>query len=330
MPVRFGYHADDEMYQPSRLLDFAKLAEAQGFDFICIDDHFHPWFHRDGHAGHAWIWLSAAGARTSRVELGTGVTTCIHRYNPAIVAQAFATLGELYPGRIFLAIGTGEAMNEMPMANPDQTWPPHEERLEMTVEAVTIIKALWEGDFVDYDGKYFRLSQARLYTKPRGKIPLYFAASGPKAVKVAGRLGDGLLTNSDEERLPKLVRLFEEAVRESGRNPEDLPRMIEVSASYDEDYNKALASTSRWLPVPNGNDIPDPRELDRLRVGVDPRVLAGNVYTDMDSLIEKIERIIAYGFTEVEIGSSSPDEEKFITEFAKHALPYLKERYIEK
>ena len=330
MPVRFGYHTDDEMYQPSRLLDFAKLAEAQGFDFICIDDHFHPWFHRDGHAGHAWIWLSAAGARTSRVELGTGVTTCIHRYNPAIVAQAFATLGELYPGRIFLAIGTGEAMNEMPMANPDQTWPPHDERLGMTVEAVNIIKALWEGDFVDYDGKYFRLSQARLYTKPRGKIPLYFAASGPKAVKVAGRLGDGLLTNSDEERLPRLVRLFEEAVRESGRNSEDLPRMIEVSASYDEDYNKALASTSRWLPVPNGNDIPDPRELDRLRVGVDPRVLAGNVYTDMDSLIEKIERIIAYGFTEVEIGSSSPDEEKFITEFGKHALPYLRERYIEK
>ena len=330
MSVRFGYHADDEMYQPSRLLDFATLAERQGFEFICIDDHFHPWFHRDGHAGHAWVWLGAAGARTSRVGLGTGVTTCIHRYNPAIVAQAFATLDELYPGRIFLAIGTGEAMNEMPMANPGQNWPPHEERLEMTAEAVTVIKALWKGDFVDYDGKYFRLSQARLYTKPRGTIPLYFAASGPKAIKVAGQLGDGLLTNSDEKNLPKIIRLFEEAVKKSGRNPEDVPRMIEVSASYDEDYDKALASTSRWLPVPNGNDIPDPRELDRLRIGVDPRVLSGNVYTDMDALIGKIERIITLGFTEVEIGSSSPDEEKFITEFGRHALPYFKERYSDK
>jgi len=326
MSVRFGYHADDEMYQPSRLLDFAVKAEKQGFDFICIDDHFHPWFHKEGHAGHAWIWLGAAGAKT-KVGLGTGVTTCIHRYNPAIVAQAFATLDEMYPGSIFLAIGTGEAMNEMPMANPGQTWPSHEERLEMTSEAITIIKSLWEGSFVTYEGKHFRLNQTKLYTKPRRKIPLYFAASGPKAIKAAGRLGDGLLTNSNEERFPKIIKIFEEAVKESGRNPHDMPRMIEVSASYDEDYDKALASTSRWLPVPNGNDIPDPRELDRLRVNVDPRKLAGNVYTDMDQLIGKIERIIGYGFTEVEVGSSSPDEEKFITEFGRKVLPYLRERY---
>ncbi|MCX6648378.1 MAG: TIGR03557 family F420-dependent LLM class oxidoreductase [Candidatus Bathyarchaeota archaeon] len=327
MPIRFGYHADDEMYQPSRLLDFAVTAEKQGFDFICIDDHFHPWFHRDGHAGHAWIWLAAAGAKTSRVGMGTGVTTCIHRYNPAIVAQAFATLDELYPGRVFLALGTGEAMNEMPMANPGLTWPPHEERLEMTSEAVTIIKSLWEGDFVDYEGRHFRLNQARLYTKPRHKIPLYVAASGPKAVKMAGRLGDGLLTNSDEKRLPKIISQFEEAVKESGRNPGDMPRMIEVSASYDEDYDKALASISRWLPVPNGNDIPDPRELDRLRIGIDPRKHAGNVYTDLDGLIGKIERIIGLGFTEVEIGSSSPDEEAFIKKFGGEALPYLRDRF---
>ncbi|MCX6643109.1 MAG: TIGR03557 family F420-dependent LLM class oxidoreductase [Candidatus Bathyarchaeota archaeon] len=327
MPVRFGYHADDEMYQPSRLIDFAIMAEKQGFDFICIDDHFHPWFHRDGHAEHAWIWLGAAGAMTSKVGLGTGVTTCIYRYNPAIVAQAFATLDELYPGRIFLAIGTGEAMNEMPMANPGLTWPHHKERLEMTSEAVTIIRSLWEGDFVDYEGKYFKLSKANIYTKPKRKIPIYFAASGSKAVKVAGRLGDGLLTNSSEERLPKIITLFEEAVKENGRNPQDMAKMIEVSASYDEDYDKALASISRWLPVPNGNDIQDLRELDRLRVCVDPRKLAGNVYTDMDGLIGKIERIIRLGFTEVEIGSSSPDEENFIIKFGRDALPYLRERF---
>ena len=327
MPIRFGYHADDEMYSPSRLLEFAIMAEKSGFDFICIDDHFHPWFHRDGQSGHAWIWLGAAGARTNRVVIGTGVTTCIHRYNPAIVAQAFATLDELYPGRIFLAIGTGEAMNEMPMANPGLIWPPHEERLEMTSEAVTIIKSLWEGNFVDFDGKYFRLNQARLYTKPRCKIPLYIAASGPNAVKVAGHLGDGLLTNSSEERLPKILMQFDEAVKESERNPQDIMRMIEVSASYDEDYDQALASISRWLPVPNGNNIPDPRELDRLRVGVDPSKLAGSVYTNLDGLISKIERIIGLGFTEVEVGSSSPDEEKFIKQFGSEALPYLRERF---
>ncbi len=329
MPVRFGYHADDEMYQPSRLLDFASMAEKQGFDFVCIDDHFHPWFNVDGHAGHAWIWLSAAGARTTRIGLGTGVTTCIHRYNPAIVAQAFATLDELYPGRIFLAIGTGEAMNEMPMAGPDQTWPTHGERLEMTAEAVTIIKSLWKGDFTNYEGRHFKLSQARLYTKPRCRIPLYLAASGPKAVRMAGLHGDGLITNSEEKSLPRIIKLFEESVAESGRDPRRIPRMIEVSVSYDEDYDKALKSTSRWLPVPKGNDIPDPRELDRLRAKVDPQMLAGNVYTDMDDLIGKIERIIRLGFTEVEVGSSSPDEEKFILDFGRLALPVLREEYFD-
>jgi coenzyme F420-dependent glucose-6-phosphate dehydrogenase len=330
MVIKFGYRAVEERYQPSRLLDFAVLAEKQGFEFICISDHFHPWFHKGGCAGHAWIWIGAAGAKTNNVVLGTGVTTSITRYHPAIIAQAFATLGELYPGRIFLGIGAGEAMNEMPMAPINSGWPPHRERLAQTIEAVRIIKSLWEKDFVDFNGEYYTLRQANLYTKPKRKIPIYFAAFGPNALRSAGLYGDALMSGgSDRERVRHMFSLYNEGVKESGRRPEDMPRMVEMKISYDEDFDKALDSLSMWLPPKgcSGLDVVDPRELDRLREGVDPKILSKDVYTSMDQLIAEIERLIEMGFTDIQIGSNSPDEEKFISEFGKKALPYLKDKY---
>jgi coenzyme F420-dependent glucose-6-phosphate dehydrogenase len=311
-------------------LDFAVLAEGQGFEFICISDHFHPWFHKGGCAGHAWIWLGAAGAKTSNVILGTGVTTSINRYHPAIIAQAFATLDELYPGRIFLGIGAGEAMNEMPMAPANCKWPPHRERLAQTIEAVKIIRSLWEKDFCDFSGEYYRLRQANLYTKPKGRIPIYFAAFGPNALRAAGLYGDALMSGgSDRERVRHMFSLYNEGVRESGRRPEDMPRMAEMKISYDEDFDKALDSLSMWRPCKGGSglDIEDPRELDRLREGVDPKILSNNVYTSMDPLIGEIEKLIDLGFTDIQVGSNSPDEEKFIREFGAKALPYLKDKY---
>jgi len=328
MSVKFGYRAVEERYQPSRLLDFAVLAEKQGFEFICISDHFHPWFHKGGRAGHAWIWMGAAGAITRKIRLGTGVTTSIYRYHPAIIAQAFATLDELYPGRIYLGIGTGEAMNEVPVAPPGLKWPPHTERLARTVEGVKIIRALWERDFVDFKGEYFVLRQANLYTKPKSRIPIYFAASGPKAARLSGLLGDALMCGGgDRERVRQLFSWYDEGVRESGRRPEDMPRMVEMKISYDEDYDKALESISMWLPVKGALDTPDPRELDRLRGGSDLKMLARSVYTNMDQLIGTVEDLIEMGFNEVQVGSNSPDEEEFIREFGKKALPYLQEKY---
>jgi coenzyme F420-dependent glucose-6-phosphate dehydrogenase len=331
LQIRFGYRAVEERYQPSRLLEFAVLAERQGFEFICISDHFHPWFHKGGCAGHAWIWLGAAGAKTSNVTLGTGVTTSINRYHPAIIAQAFATLDELYPGRIFLGIGAGEAMNEMPMAPAGSRWAPHRERLAQTIEAVKIIRSLWEKDFCDFSGKYYTLRQANLYTKPKARIPIYFAAIGPNALRAAGLYGDALMSGGrDRERVSSMFSLYDEAVRESGRRPEDMPRMVEMKVSYDEDFDKALDSLSMWRPPKasaNGLNIDDPRELDRLREGVDPKILSRDVYTSMDPLIGEIERLIDLGFTDIQVGSNSPDEEKFIRDFGAKALPYLRDKY---
>ena len=313
------------------MLDFAVSAEKQGFEFICISDHFHPWFHKDGCAGHAWIWLGAAGAKTSNVTLGTGVTTSINRYHPAIIAQAFATLDELYPGRIFLGIGAGEAMNEMPMAPVNSKWPPHGERLAQTIEAVKIIRSLWERDFCDFSGKYYTLRQANLYTKPKARIPIYFAAIGPNALRAAGLYGDALMCGGrDRERVSSMFSIYDGAVRESGRRPEDMPRMVEMKVSYHEDCEKALDSLSMWRPPKasaSGLNIDDPRELDRLREGVDPKILSRDVYTNMDPLVAEIERLIDLGFTDIQVGSNSPDEEKFIRDFGTKALPYLKDKY---
>jgi coenzyme F420-dependent glucose-6-phosphate dehydrogenase len=331
MNFSLGYRAVEEKWQPSRLLDLTLMAEKQGFDFVCTSDHFHPWFHEGGCAGHAWVWIGAAGARTKTIRLGTGVTTPSSRYHPAIIAQAFATLGEMFPGRIFLGLGTGEAMNEVPLGFK---WPIFRERAERLEETIKIIKLLWKGDFVTYGGKHFTLRDARLYTLPSKSVPMYVAASGPTIAKMAGLYADAfmtLYTGSDAHL--KTLASFREGAKNADRSYEEIPRMIETKISYDEDYDRALQSLSRWRSglIPNifSKQIYDPRELDRLGETVDIKKLADLVFTDMDSIVKLIEELVEDGFNEVQLGSSSPDEEKFIEEFGKKALPYLKKKYAE-
>lgn len=329
MNFSLGYRAVEESWQPSRLLDLALMAEKRGFDFVCISDHFHPWFHEGGCAGHAWVWIGAAGAKTESIRLGTGVTTPGARYHPAIIAQSFATLGEMFPGRIFLGLGTGEAMNEVPLGFK---WRGFKERAERLEETIKIIKLLWKGDFVTYNGKYFTLRDARLYTLPTRTVPMYVAASGPTVAKMAGIYADAFMTaytTSDAHR--RLLACLGEGAKEAKRPYEEISKMIELKISYDEDYDKALQSLSRWRStrIPNiiAKPIHDPRELDRLGDSVDVKELAEFVFTDMSSCIKLVESVVEQGFDEVQLGSSSPDEEKFIEEFGKEALPYLKEKY---
>jgi len=329
MNVSLGYRAVEEKWQPSRLLDFVLMAEKQGFDFVCTSDHFHPWFHEGGCAGHAWVWIGAAAARTESVRLGTGVTTPSSRYHPAIIAQAFATLGEMFPGRIFLGLGTGEAMNEVPLG---LSWPPFRERAKRLEETIKIIKLLWKGDFVTYNGEYFTLRDARLYTLPKKTVPMYVAASGPTAAKMAGLYADGFMTLYTSSGVdPRVLASLREGAKEAERSYDEIPKMIEVKISYDEDYERALQSMSRWrsglLPNMFSRPIHDPRELDRLGETVDIQKMADYVFTDMDSCIELIEQLIEDGFNEVEVSSSSPDEEEFIEKFGREALPYLKQEY---
>jgi coenzyme F420-dependent glucose-6-phosphate dehydrogenase len=330
--IRFGYRAVAEQYGPAQLLEFATQAEDQGFEFITISDHFHPWFHQGGHAAFAWAWIASAAERTKHVQIGTGVTTPINRYHPAIVAQCFATLGAMYPGRIFLGLGTGEAMNEVPVG---QRWPPFRERVARVEESLDIIRGLWDKEFFSYTGKYFSVKDANIYDKPGKPVPIYLAASGATMAEVAGRRADGLYTTpAKEEKLRDvLLPAVRKGAESAGRSPGDINKMILCNVSWDEDYDKALASIRRWRAVaaPGSfeKEVWDPRELDRLGEAVPMEDLTWRwtICTDLEDVIKMVDAYIAMGFNEIEIRSGSPDETAFIAKFGRDILPYLREKH---
>ncbi len=185
--IRFGYKVSAEQFSPSDLLEFTVLAEQCGFDTAAISDHFQPWRHTGGHAPFSLAWLGAAGQATTRIALGTSVLTPTFRYHPAIVAQAMGTLGVLFPGRIWLGVGTGESMNEAPL---DIDWPDSKERFARLKEAVALIQTLWTSDRVTFEGTYYRTRKATIYDRPDTPIPIYIAAAGASAARLAGRIAD--------------------------------------------------------------------------------------------------------------------------------------------
>src|SRR5947208_7802965 len=191
MTVRYGYKASAEQFGPRDLIDYSVQAEQLGLECVAVSDHFQPGLHHGGHGPAALPWLGAIGERTDRTLLGTSVLTPTMRYHPSIVAQAFATLACLNPGRVFLGVGTGEAMNETPATGTE--WPPAKERRAMLAEAMTLIRRLWTEERVTFEGEYYRTERATVYDRPSTPVPIYVAASGPLAAKLAGRAGDGFI-----------------------------------------------------------------------------------------------------------------------------------------
>ncbi len=222
--AEIGYVLSHEQFLPAQLIELPLRTENAGFDRLWTSDHFHPWMDNQGHAGFAWITMAALGQRTTRIPFGTGVTCPTYRYRPEIVAQAFATLGILYPGRVFLGVGTGEALNERPVG---AEWGNYEERAGRLVEAIELIRRLWTGEWVDYNGRYYKSEQARLYDIPAEPVPIYVAAGGPKSLKLAGRYGDGLITVGKGRLEEKQRQAFEQGAHEAGRDPKTLPILVE-------------------------------------------------------------------------------------------------------
>src|SRR5215469_4837002 len=171
--LQIGYKASAEQFSASQLLDFSVLSEEVGFDSVFISDHFQPWKHTDGHAPSSMVWLGALGARTKRIVMGTSVLTPTFRYHPAIVAQAFGTLGELFPGRVILGIGTGEAVNEVPATG--MAWPEAKERFARLRESVALMKKLWTEERVTFKGEYYKTENATVYDRPDRPVPIYVA-----------------------------------------------------------------------------------------------------------------------------------------------------------
>src|ERR1700723_4548288 len=196
--LKLGYKASAEQFTPSKLLEFSCLAEQVGFDSVFVSDHFQPWRHTGGHAPFSFAWLGALGARTSRVVIGTSVMTPTFRYHPSVVAQAFGTLGAMFPGRVVLGVGTGESLNEVPSTGME--WPEFKERFARLREAVTLMRQLWTEERVTFEGQYYRTKNATIYDRPRTPVPIYVAAAGALIAKYAGRMGDGLICTSGKAR----------------------------------------------------------------------------------------------------------------------------------
>jgi len=330
--LKIGLATEHEQYQPLPLLDYAVEAERVGFDTIWTSDHFHPWAHTNAAGGFAWVWMAAAAERTKRVEIGTSVTCPTLRYNPAIVAQAFATLRNMYPGRIFIGLGTGEAMNEVPVGCP---WPPFKERAERLEEAIRVMKLLWSGSFVNFKGKYYRLRKANLYTKPSSPPPIFLAASGPTVAEMAGKHCDGLLTLPlpEERYRDVLFPALERGARSAGRDPNEVVKALELCVAYDEDYEKALRTARFWaagiMPLAYKYEIIDPREIEEYGrfVGDEQLTKYWLIGTKPEDHIKHMEKYIKMGFRDIHVESSSPDEIKTIRMYGKHVLPYIRSTY---
>src|SRR6201989_1026829 len=191
MAIRIGYKASAEQFGPRELLDYSIEAEKLALDIVAVSDHFQPWRHKGGHAPNALVWLGALAQATERGPMRPGLPTPPLRYNPSIIAQAFGTLGALAPGRVYLGVGTGESLNETPATGGE--FPGAKERRRRLAEAVTLIEALWTEERVDFKGDYYEAVRATIYDKPENPVPIFMAASGPLAAKLAGGRGRGLL-----------------------------------------------------------------------------------------------------------------------------------------
>ena len=332
-PLKLGYKASAEQFGPRQLLDFSVEAENVGFDSVWISDHFQPWRHTNGHAPQAFAWLGALGERTKRVELGTSVLTPTFRYQPAIVAQAFGTLGVLNPGRMILGVGSGESLNEVAVTASE--WPEAKERLARLREAVALIKQLWTEDLVNFDGQYYKTQNATIYDKPDQPIPIYISAGGPVAAKFAGRAGDGFICTSgkgEELYLDKLLPAVAEGARAAHKDPDDIERTIEVKVSFDTDKNRALADTRIWsalaLPAEDKVAIHDAREMERRAEAVaDQAHRRWLVSSDPEEHIEQIRPYIEYGFTHLIFHAPGDDQSRFLKLYSKEILPRLRQRW---
>jgi coenzyme F420-dependent glucose-6-phosphate dehydrogenase len=328
--IRFGYKASNEQFAPTELLDYGVLAEECGFDSVFVSDHLQPWRHDGGHAPFAMTWLGALGARTERITMGTSVLTPTFRYHPAIVAQSFATLGCLFPERVVLGMGTGESMNEVPLG---VEWPDGKERFARFREAVKLIRELWSGERVTFEGEYYRTDKATIYDRPEHMAPIWLASSGPAATRFAGRQGDGWITTSGKEPAlytDTLMPAIAEGAEKAGRSMDDIEMMIEVKVSFDHDRDEAMRATHFWgalgLSAEQKSGVEDPVEMQRLAdaLSVEQTAKRFIVSTDPEEHVEKIKTYLDLGFNHLVFHAPGPDQEKFLRLYGKEILPRLR------
>jgi TAT-translocated FGD2 family F420-dependent dehydrogenase len=320
-----GFMLAHEQFRIPELIDIGVAAESAGFDLLATSDHFQPWQTNEGHAGEAWVTMAALGQRTKGVWIGPTVTCPTFRYNPAVVAQAFASLSHLYPGRIFLGIGSGEALNEQAATG---MWPKWPERSERLVEATDIIRKMWTGQQVQHQGKYYNVN-AKLYDPPAKPILLLMAGNGPKAMRRCGQYADGLVTDPKTWKEHKAE--FEAGAKAGGKDPAQMPVLVEmfVTVGTQEDA-KQPAELWRFLPkaFKKYYNVRDPQEIQN---EADKEVPLEQVYgdwavgTDPNVHAKKVQELFASGVWIVNVHSGQADQKRVIDFYGKEVMPRVKQ-----
>ncbi len=322
-----GYAASFEQFHPTDLLTYSQQAEQAGFSVVSASDHFHPWVPSQGHSAFVWSWMGALGATTS-LRFGTGVTPPGYRYHPAVLAQAAATLEAMYPGRFFLGLGAGEALNEHIVG---EYWPEAPARLSRLVESIDIINRLFTGKNIKHQGDHFRVESAKLYTLPDSPPPIYVATSGPIMAGRTGKLTDGIITvGAADEKVKMLMERFDKGAREAGKDPSKMAKIIQVKVSYAPTDQEAIdAAVKDW---PNGGmnfpkaDIRTPEDFEAMAKLVRPENFKNRVLTtsDLDKHTEYVQHWIDLGFQEVHIHNVNRSQKSFIDAYQNHVIPNLK------
>ena len=332
--LKLGYKASAEQFGPRDLLEFSVHAERAGFDSIMVSDHFQPWRHTGGHAPYSFAWLGALGERTSKAMIGTSVVTPTFRYHPSIVAQAMGTLGAMYPGRVMLGVGTGESLNEVPSTGCE--WPAFRERFRRLKESIELMRRLWTEERVTYEGEYYRTENATIYDRPSTPIPLFVAASGAVASRLAGRTADGFICTSgkkpelySETLLPAVREGMSKAVRAEG----SVELMIEMKVSFDTDRHRAMEDTRHWAALALSPEekmgVEDPAEMERLSDALPVERAASRwiVSTDVDEHVERIAPYVELGFRHLVFHAPGTNQRRFIDLYAEKVMPALRRRF---
>ncbi|MBD9699584.1 TIGR03557 family F420-dependent LLM class oxidoreductase [Flavimobilis sp. GY10621] len=330
MDLTIGYAAMLEQFHPTEVVALSAYAEEHGFSGVMAADHFQPWVPQQGQSAFVWNVLAALGERT-KGDIGPGVTAPTFRWHPAMVAQASATLAAMYPGRHWLGLGSGEALNEHIVG---QYWPEAPERINRLFEAIEIIKKLFSASLAGKDtkhsGQFYKLESTRLWTMPEVAPEILVATAGPVTAKRAGRHADGLITvGAPLEKISMLFGKFDDGVRESGRDPESLPKVLQIHLSWAPTDEEAMANAlTEW---PNGGmkfpkaDIRSPFELEQIAKLVRPEDFEGRMVISADPDVHRanIQKYVDLGFDRIYLHNVGRNQREWIDVFARDVLPKL-------
>jgi coenzyme F420-dependent glucose-6-phosphate dehydrogenase len=328
--LSIGYAAMLEQFHPTEAVSLSAYAESKGFSGVMATDHFQPWVPQQGESSFVWNVLAALGERTTG-DMGPGVTTPTFRWHPAMVAQASATLAAMYPGRHWLGLGSGEALNEHIVG---QYWPEAPERINRLFEAIDIIKKLFSaslaGKDTKYSGQFYKLESTRLWTMPAVPPEILVATAGPVTAKRAGKNADGLITVAAPiDKISGLFTRFAEGAREAGKDPSRMSRVLQLHLSWAPTDTDAMRNA--LVEWPNGgmrfpkSDIRSPYELEQIAKLVRPVDFAGRLVVSSDPDVHRadIQRYVDLGFDRIYLHNVGRNQREFIDVFARDVLPKL-------